>query len=116
MLIIKAGEPPSLPRFIVFFQFHPLIPSIPSFHPSPPHPSRTFRYFPSPFNQFLRAMSDGDSSSNPATLQGAGSGEHSGPQQQQKKSYHKKTTGQALQTANSHSGDSEMKLFGSCFW
>jgi len=60
-------------------------------------------------------MSDGDSSSNPATLQGAGSGEHSGPQQQQKKSYHKKTTGQALQTANSHSGDSEMKLFGSCF-
>lgn len=33
-----------------------------------------------------------------------------------KKTYHKKATGQALETAEKHSGDNELKLFGSCFW
>lgn len=33
-----------------------------------------------------------------------------------KKTYHKKATGPALETAEKHSGENEMKLFGSCFW
>lgn len=33
-----------------------------------------------------------------------------------KKTYHKKATGKALETAEKHSQDHELKLFGSCFW
>lgn len=54
-------------------------------------------------------MSD-DSSSNPAAAPRADAGE------EKQKSYHKKATGQALQTVKKHSKDNEMKLFGSCFW
>ncbi|GAB7348508.1 hypothetical protein MBLNU459_g6910t2 [Dothideomycetes sp. NU459] len=32
-----------------------------------------------------------------------------------KKTYHRKATGQALQTVEKHSGEDELKLFGSCF-
>ncbi|KAF8534572.1 glutathione S-transferase [Trichophaea hybrida] len=53
-------------------------------------------------------MSD-DSSSNPAAAPRANAGE------EKQKSYHKKATGQALQTVKKHSKDTEIKLFGSCF-
>jgi len=53
-------------------------------------------------------MSD-DSSSNPAAAPRADAGE------EKQKSYHKKATGQALQTVKKYSKDNEMKLFGSCF-
>lgn len=33
-----------------------------------------------------------------------------------KKTYHKKATGKALETAEKHSQHHELKLFGSCFW
>ena len=33
-----------------------------------------------------------------------------------KKSYHKQPTGNALKTADSHSKENDLKLFGSCFW
>lgn len=32
-----------------------------------------------------------------------------------KKSYHKSPTGAALQTANAHSADHDLQLYGSCF-
>ena len=34
----------------------------------------------------------------------------------QKKTYHKKATGNALTTVKNHSKEDELKLFGSCFW
>lgn len=33
-----------------------------------------------------------------------------------KKTYHKKATGAALATVKEHSKDSDLKLYGSCFW
>jgi len=33
-----------------------------------------------------------------------------------KKTYHKKATGDALETVKKHSKDDDLKLFGSCFW
>lgn len=33
-----------------------------------------------------------------------------------KKTYNKKTTGAALRTAEAHSEENELKLYGSCFW
>lgn len=34
----------------------------------------------------------------------------------EKKTYHKKATGIALNTVKKHSKDHELKLYGSCFW
>ena len=34
----------------------------------------------------------------------------------EKKTYHKKATGIALNTVKKHSKDHEVKLYGSCFW
>ena len=34
----------------------------------------------------------------------------------EKKTYHKKATGDALNTVKKHSKEDEMKLYGSCFW
>lgn len=36
--------------------------------------------------------------------------------QSQQKTYHKKATGLALATVKKHSKESDLKLFGSCFW
>ena len=33
-----------------------------------------------------------------------------------KKTYNKKATGEALKTAEAHSAESDLKLYGSCFW
>ena len=33
-----------------------------------------------------------------------------------KKTYHKKATGTALETVEKHSQGNDLKLFGSCFW
>lgn len=33
-----------------------------------------------------------------------------------KKSYHKQPTGNAAKTAQRHSNENPLKLFGSCFW
>lgn len=54
----------------------------------------------------LLAMSDG-SPSNPANSAGG---------KEQQKTYHKKATGQALQTVKDHSKECDLKLFGGCFW
>ena len=34
----------------------------------------------------------------------------------EKKTYHKKATGIALNTVKKHAKDQDLKLFGSCFW
>jgi glutathione S-transferase len=34
----------------------------------------------------------------------------------QKKTYHKKATGNALTTVKNHAKEDELKLYGSCFW
>lgn len=34
----------------------------------------------------------------------------------EKKTYHKKATGVALNTVKKHSKDHDLKLYGSCFW
>ena len=34
----------------------------------------------------------------------------------EKKTYHKKATGAALNTVKKHSKDHDLKLYGSCFW
>ena len=36
--------------------------------------------------------------------------------QAQQKTYHKKATGQALNTVKKHAKEADLKLFGSCFW
>jgi len=36
--------------------------------------------------------------------------------QSEKKTYHKKATGKALETANKHSQEHDLKLYGGCFW
>jgi hypothetical protein len=36
--------------------------------------------------------------------------------QAQQKTYHKKASGQALNTVKKHSKETDLKLFGSCFW
>ena len=33
-----------------------------------------------------------------------------------KKTYNKKATGEALKTAEKHSAEKDLKLYGSCFW
>ena len=38
------------------------------------------------------------------------------PTVKEKKTYHKKATGDALNTVKKHSKDDELKLYGSCFW
>lgn len=37
-------------------------------------------------------------------------------QDDQKKTYHTKATGKALETVKKRSAENELKLFGSCFW
>lgn len=37
-------------------------------------------------------------------------------QPDQKKTYHTKATGKALETVKKHSAENDLKLFGSCFW
>jgi glutathione S-transferase len=57
-------------------------------------------------------MSD-DNSNKPAAS--AGEAVHASDQEKQK-TYHTKATGQALQTVKNRATESELKLFGSCFW
>jgi hypothetical protein len=60
----------------------------------------------------IQAMSD-DNRHKPAAS--AGEAVQAGDQEKQK-TYHTKATGQALETVKKHSGENELKLFGSCFW
>ena len=37
-------------------------------------------------------------------------------QSSEKREYHKKATGNALNTVKNHSKENDLKLYGSCFW
>jgi len=42
--------------------------------------------------------------------------DNSGADKKEKKSYHKKATGDALKTVEKRSTENDLKLYGSCFW
>lgn len=72
--------------------------------------------FPLPANILItRAKRRFLSATNATHTASSGRG-HRAMSAKEKKSYHKKATGRALETVNAHSEASDLRLYGGCFW